>query len=207
MDEIEQPMNDTFYSSVHKKKYINHIEYDILHISVDNISTISTYICIYHQSNLIIPLLNYLFKSNINSNIKYKEIEHIYITSCIHGDIVVLQQLILHCFKYNYKFDIHCCADEAFFNACYYGFDNIIQYLIIRNKKYYYSHWTHVIEISINAFRINKFFDKLKYLFHIKQMKYKTNYYIFNNNTDYICDFYQEIFDKPYTSYILYLEN
>jgi len=210
MNKYEQRLIDTIlYNNVQEKELKNIIERDIKNINIDNITSISKNICMFHQNDYIVPVFNYLFESNIKDNIIYDKIEYIYINACHYNNIDILKSIIFYCFKYNYKFNIHSCDDDAFFCACYNGSVDMIQYLITINKKYYYSLWSKVIVLDNQIDKLDEFYNSIRYIFHTKQIQYKSKSkkkcYIFNNNIDTINNFYFDIFKKAYISYIIYL--
>lgn len=182
----------------------NKIKHGIQNINIDNISSLAYWICVFNKHDSIVPLLNYLFKSNFDNDIIYNKIEYIYIMSCSSNNIYMLKSLMLYCYKYNYKFDFHCNEDEAFSRACYYGYIDIIKFLITINKKYYYKQWNNFVDLKDE--QIDIYCNSLKYIFNVKHLQQQKNCYIFNNNIDNINNFYFEICDKTYTSYILYLK-
>jgi len=184
----------------------NIIKNDIQHINTDNIIYLIKCISCCSLYDLLVDVLNYLFESTIEYNIKYKIINNIYLISCVFDDIYILKSLMLYCFKHNCILDIHKRDDFAYFQTCI-GNNNILQYLITMNKHSNYARWNFyncLIEFNNNNGNISEFFNSLRYLFHMKQMKDRTAYYIFNNNIDYIDKFNHRILDKLNIPYILY---
>jgi len=210
MNNIEQQINNIPKDCLKRRIKIRKIiQQQLKNINIDNITILSKYISFYNYNGLIIPILNYLFEHNINNDIIYDKIYDIYVISCTFNDIYTLQNLMLYCFKYNYKFDIHNYNDYAYFQACLTGNINVLYYLKIINNRHYNMKWKFNQQLIIfrhinNIYYINKFCKSLKCFIHKKQIQ-RLNCYVFNNNIDNINNFYYKIFDGSYISYMLCL--
>jgi len=194
-----------------QRKIINkYIQYR----NIDNVSSIAICIMWSRQNDLIIPVLNYLFDDYYEDSIICNNIIlDIYINSCSFNNIDILKNLILYCFKYNYKFDIHCRHNRAYYNACFNDSKDILLYLTTINKKYYYTPWTYDPDIKMLSYMndnpdgVKKLYKSFEYVSHIKKIKYRQKnkkYYVFNNNIENIYNFYYKLYENIYTICVYY---